>query len=135
MSTLDIARQLGVEIQKDERYKKYLAAKLKNDNDPELQAAIGEFNIARMALDNEIQKGENKDEKKVAEINDQLRAAYTKVMSNQSMAEYNNAKVYVDELVNEIEAIISAAISGEDPMTVDVHANCTHDCSTCGGCH
>ncbi len=135
MSTIDAARQLGVEIQKDERYKKYLSAKLKNDNDADLQAAIGEFNIARMALDREVQKGENKDEKVIAEINEQLRAAYTKVMSNQSMAEYNNAKVYVDELVAEIETIISASIAGEDPLTCEVHSNCTHDCSTCGGCH
>ena len=136
MDVIETARHLGVGIQKDERYQRYLSAKLKNDADEELQAAIGEFNIAKMAMDREIQKdGENRDEEKLKELNEQLRKAYGKVMRNQSMTEYNVAKTALDELVSAIETIISAAISGEDPLTCDLHHSCTHDCSSCGGCH
>ena len=56
MDVIETARHLGVEIQKDERYQRYLSAKLKNDADEELQAAIGEVKIAKMAMDSVIQK-------------------------------------------------------------------------------
>lgn len=135
MEIIEMARTLGVEIQKDERYQAYAKAKAANDADEELQAAIGEFNLARMALDQEIGKQEGRDEKKIADLNEDLRKAYGKVMRNASMTAYNEAKTALDELISEIETIISAAISGEDPMTCDLHPACTHDCSTCGGCH
>ena len=134
MDIIDVARNLGVEIQKDERYKKYASAKAKNDNDEELQNAIGEFNMIRMQMDMEIQKGEEKSEEALKKLNEDLRKAYGKVMVNESMIEYNQAKTALDELVGEIETIISAAISGEDPLTCDLHP-CTHNCATCGGCH
>ncbi len=136
MDVIETARRLGVEIQKDERYQSYYSAKCKNDADEELQAAIGEFNVAKMAMDCELQKeGADRNDEKIREFNEQLRQAYGKVMRNPSMTEYNNAKTALDELVGEIETIISAAISGEDPMTCELHPTCTHDCSSCGGCH
>lgn len=135
MDIIETARKLGVEIQNDERYKKYAEAKLANDKDEELQAAIGDFNMIRMSMEQEVSKGDGKDENKMNELNEKLRAAYGKVMRNESMTAYNQAKTALDELVGEIETIISAAISGEDPMTCETHHDCTHDCSTCGGCH
>lgn len=135
MDVIEIARKLGVAIQADDRYKAYAAAKSANDKDEELQAAIGEFNMTRMAMDQEIQKGDAKDEAKLNEMNEQLRTAYGKIMRNESMTAYNKAKTELDEVISGIENIISVAISGEDPMTCDLHAACTHDCSSCGGCH
>ena len=73
-------------------------------------------------------------EETLKELNENLRKAYGKVMINESMIEYNQAKTALDELVGEIETIIAASISGEDPLTCDLHP-CTHNCATCGGCH
>ena len=52
MDIIEAARNLGAAIQQDERYKKYIEAKKANDADEELQELIGEFNLARMSVDN-----------------------------------------------------------------------------------
>ena len=39
------------------------------------------------------------------------------------------AQEAVNELMNAVNNTITFAITGEMP------SNCTHDCSTCGGCH
>ena len=50
MDVIKSVRELGKAIQADERFIRYATARLANDNDSELQAAFGEFNIARMEL-------------------------------------------------------------------------------------
>ena len=134
MDVITCVRELGKAIQKDERFVRYAKAKLANDSDAELQAAIGEFNITRMELDRELNADE-KDEVKVAELNEKLRGVYAKIMSAPAMVEYNTAKVEVDAMVGEINTIISKCLDGEDPETCDTNSGCTGSCSTCGGCH
>ncbi len=134
MDVIKSVRELGKAIQKDERFVRYAKARLANDSNEELQAAIGKFNITRMELDREI-NSESKDELKVQELNAELRKAYGEIMSSPAMVEYNTAKVEVDQMVGEINTVISKCLDGEDPETCDTTADCTGSCSTCGGCH
>ncbi len=134
MDVIEQVRNLGKAIQQDERFIRYAKARLANDNDKDLQAAIGEFNIIRMELDREMQ-AEEKNEEKVKELNEKLRTVYGNIMSAPAMVEYNTAKVAVDEMVNEINVIISKSLDGEDPETCEVTSGCSGSCSTCGGCH
>ena len=134
MDVIKAVRELGKAIQQDERFIRYAKAKLANDSDVELQGAIGEFNITRMELDRELNE-ETKDETKVTELNEKLRAIYSKIMSEPAMVEYNTSKVEVDSMVGEINTIISKCLEGEDPETCDTTVSCTGSCSTCGGCH
>ena len=134
MNVIEKVRELGKAIQQDERFIRYAKAKLANDNDKDLQAAIGNFNITRMELDREI-SSENKDDEKVQKLNDELRRVYGEIMSAPAMVEYNTAKAEVDSMVNDINVIISKCLDGEDPDTCDTNSGCTGSCSTCGGCH
>ena len=134
MGIIESTRLLGVEIQKDERFIRFIKAKLANDNDETLQNQIGEFNTIRMNLDREM-NAETQDEAKIREINEKLREIYTAVMSSKTMLEYNTAKADVDAMLNDINSIIMQCVEGEDPMTVEPHTACTGSCSTCGGCH
>ena len=133
MDVIAEVRNLGKAIQADERFIRYAKARLANDNDADLQAAIGKFNITRMELDREMQ-AEERNEDKVKELNENLRNAYAEIMSAPSMVEYNTAKAELDVLVNEINTVISKTLEGEDPETCDTTA-CTGSCATCGGCH
>lgn len=137
MDAIEAARKLGVAIQSDERFVKFEEARKANDEDKELQTFIGDFNITRMELDKVLQEGEgNPEEDKVKELNEKLRDMYSKIMTNPAMTAYNEAKMGMDELVNQVNAIISASLQGEDPLSVDPEAhNCSGSCSTCGGCH
>ena len=134
MDVIEQVRILGKAIQQDERFVRYAKARLENDNNKELQASIGEFNIIRMELDREMQS-EEKNEDKVKELNEKLRTIYGEIMSSPVMVEYNTAKVAVDQMLNEINTVISKTLDGEDPETCETTAACTGSCSTCGGCH
>ena len=59
MDIIELARQLGAAIQKEDAYVAYRAAKEANDADEKLQALIGEFNLQRMSLATELQKPED----------------------------------------------------------------------------
>ncbi len=134
MSVIESVRELGKEIQKDERFIRFAKAKLESDSNAELQALIGEFNITRMELDRAA-SGEDADEAKQKELNERLRDIYGKIMSNPSMVEYNTAKVAVDQMMNEVNIILSKTLDGEDPATCSAESQCSGSCSTCGGCH
>ena len=134
MDVIAMAIELGKAIQQDERFIRYAKARLANDSDSALQEAIGQFNIARMELDREV-NSENKDDEKVKSLNENLRKIYGDIMSSPAMVEYNTAKAEPDTMVNEVNVIISKSIDGEDPETCDLHSGCTGSCSTCGGCH
>ena len=57
MDIIEQARELGRQIQKDDRYLKVQIAQQNSDNDKELQALIGEFNLKRMNINTEAQRG------------------------------------------------------------------------------
>lgn len=133
MDVIAQVRELGKAIQKDERFIRYAKARLENDNNTELQALIGEFNIIRMELDKQL-SGEEKEQDKVDELNVKLRDVYGKIMASPAMVEYNTAKAELDQMVGEINTVISKCLDGEDPETCETVA-CTGSCSTCGGCH
>ena len=121
--------------QTDPRYVILDQARKANDKDEELQNLIGEFNLARMDLNNEISKSERSDER-IAKLNTKVNDLYGKIMADEGMTAYNEAKRDCENLVNYIDAIINTAMNGGDPMTVqEPSASCTGSCSTCGGCH
>ncbi len=135
MNAIEVARQLGAAIQADERYEAYVAAKKANDADTNLQTQIGEFNLLRMSLERELSSEEKSDER-IREYNEKLRNLYGEIMKSETMTAYNNAKGALDELVNDVNMIITMSLEGADPATCDPHAaGCTGSCATCGGCH
>lgn len=134
MTVIESVRELGKAIQQDERFIRYAKARLASDSDTELQAAIGEFNIARMNLETESSK-EDRDENRMKELNEELREIYGKVMANPVMVEFNTAKVGLDQMMSEVNVIIGKVLDGEDPETCTAESGCTGSCSSCGGCH
>ncbi len=136
MGVIKAARELGKAIQADERYIKFNEARIANDADTDLQNKIGEFNLIRMQLSEEMNLGENGNKDRIAELNKKLRQVYSEVMINEAMIAYEAAKNDFDTLVREMNTIIDKSIAGEDPDTCDYEAaSCSGDCSSCGGCH
>ena len=135
MDIVELARYLGKKIQEDERFIAMRVASQQCDADEALQNMIGEFNLARLDLNNEIAKDE-RDEAKVAELNAKVNQLYTDIMNSESMVAYNEAKAEAEALIGYIDAIINTAMNGGDPMTVqEPQAGCSGSCSSCSGCH
>ena len=127
-------RILGKLIQNEECFKSYIAAKEKNDADEQLQKHIGDFNLIKMNLDNELSK-EVKDEEKLKAINSDLRRVYADIMANESMQAFGTAKKELDTLISAIYSVLVKCAGGEDPETAEFETACGGDCSSCGGCH
>ena len=131
---ITLARQLGHAIQAEDFYKDLQAAKTAADSDETLQNLIGEFNLKRMNINNEACKTD-RNEETLRALNQEMRAVYAQIMANPCMVAYNDAKQAFDQVIKRVVAIITQSADGEDPDTTDYSEECTHDCSTCGGCH
>lgn len=137
MDAIQAVRELGRAIQADERYIEYAKAKKANDDDTELQNLIGEFNLIRQNAAMEYDKPEEEQNKeKLGELNAKMQEAYEKVMTNENMALFTVAKQGMDELMSQVNTVLTLTLQGADPMTCPTvqSAGCTGSCATCGGC-
>lgn len=134
MDIIQLARDLGSEIQKQEAYLDMIKNQAKNDEDENLQQLIGEFNLKRMALNSETSKTD-KNQNKVDSLDKEVRDLYQKIMANENMINYNKSKQALTVLITDINKILSAAVTGQDPQTVDLNDNgsCSGSCGSCGG--
>lgn len=134
MDIIEMTRELGKAIQKDDRYLNMQLATQNCEDDQQLQDLIGDFNLKRLAINNET-SGEDANEEKLRTLNEELRHIYAQIMQNPNMTAYNMAREEMDGLMNRVTAIITKSVEGEDPETADYEASCTGSCATCGGCH
>lgn len=119
------ARELGEAIVESEKMKKYKEAERVQAEDENAATLMQEYNIARMNLAREMQKGTiDRAEaiKKNTEIFEEM------VEKSETIKAYVEAKKEFDLLIQKMNQMLNFYITGQDP-------SCTHDCSTCGGCH
>lgn len=134
MDIIEMTRELGKAIQADDRYVAHMLARQANDEDEQLQNLIHAFNLKRMELQMEIGKPD-KDDNKVQELNEIIKSNYQKIMANPKMMIYNSTKEGFDELMSQINTIISMSANGMNPDDIDITtASCSGSCDTCGGC-
>ncbi len=133
MDIIEMTRELGKAIQSDDRYIAYCLAKQANDEDEQLQNLINAFNLKRVELQMEISKPDKNDDT-VQELNHLIKDTYQKIMSNPKMMIYNNTKTAMDELMSQINNIITMSANGVNPDEIDLSSVCAGDCSACGGC-
>ena len=131
---IEMTRELGKLIQQDSRYKAYVAARDKNDNDPELQKMITEFNDLRVELAGEMAK-DDKDAEKLTQLDDDIKNLYGSIMGSELMMEFEAAKAEMDSMLSQINTVITQCANGEDPETCPVTTGCTGSCESCAGCH
>lgn len=132
-SILELTKDLAGELQNDERFIRTQMAQSAADEDSALQDLIGEFNLKRIALNSEMEK-EEKDKDKIGQMDRELRGVYARLMENEHMKVYQEAKTELDKLVNSMVTIINMAAQGQDPDEIE-ESSCSGNCSGCAGCH
>ena len=130
---VSMAREIGKLLQEEECYAMMESERIASDADKELQDLIGEFNLKRIAINEEGMK-KDRDQEKIQSFNNEMREIYGKIMQNEHMIAYNEAKSELDKIVGRVAAIITNSANGEDPETTDVHQGCSGDCSGCSSC-
>lgn len=112
-----------------EELKAYNAAKEAYDADEELNKLINEYNVQATLLETEGRKPEaERDTQLIESISARLRDCYDTISESKTLAAMREAEAALSEIVNAINDAVRFTIEPEA-------ANCTHDCSTCGGCH
>ncbi len=137
MSLETALRELGKEIQKDERFIKLQACAKANDADDELQKKMQELQLLSLKFQQEMQKGEEADKDRITELQTEYQTQYNEVMQMPNMMNYSVAASEMEQVAQYISSMIGLFFEGQDPETCEPPApeDCTHDCSTCGGCH
>ena len=126
MEVMELAAQIGKAIKEHEVYKNYLAAKEAYDNNDAINDKIMEYGIQQQAMAIEASK-EDRDDAAIEQMQTRLDTLYTEICEDPTFLALNAAQEKVNELMNQVNQTINFNITGEQP--------CTHDCSTCGGCH
>ena len=134
---ITLFKEAAAQMQREETFQALMGTLKQNDEDEVLQSLIGDFNLARIDLNAEISKNEDKDPEKLAALNTKVGQLYNDIMANESMIAYNEAKAEMEQLVEYVNAIVNTAVNGGDPMTVEQppQGGCSGSCSSCAGCH
>ena len=125
---IELAHMLGVEISKSEEMKNLGMAKDAFEADRDLQSKMSEYETDRVLLTQEYSKDEA-DEKLIADLHARIDELATEITGNELYIAFVGAQAAVNALMNDVNAEIKYCITGELP------SDCTHDCSTCKGCH
>jgi cell fate (sporulation/competence/biofilm development) regulator YlbF (YheA/YmcA/DUF963 family) len=126
---IELAHQLGTEIAKSEEIKNLNETKNAFDSDSELQALMSEYEAHRILLGQEFSKEAGEiDEKAIADIKARIEELTREISASPIYLAFANAQNNMNKLMADVNAEIKFCITGE-------RDNCTHDCSTCSGCH
>lgn len=136
MSLESILRELGKEIQADPRFKALKDAAAANDKDENLQKQMQELQLISLKYQQEATKGEEADSARIEELQKEYQGLYEEVMKLDTMMNYSAAAAEMEQMAQYISGMIGLFFDGQDPETCEIPAqDCTHNCSTCGGCN
>ena len=127
---IELANALGREIAKSDEIANLEAAKAEFQSDSELQNKMSEYEAERMLLGQEFSKNTDEaDQKAIADLRARIEELTKEISASEKYQRFAAAQQAMNNLMAEVNAEIKFCITGERPET------CTHDCSTCKGCH
>ena len=128
MGIFELAAELGKELKKDARLIALEAAREAYEADEKIAALMKEYEVQQQAIQMEAVK-EDRDENALNAIQDRIEEIYNAIVATDTYQALEQAQNDVNELMEKVNNTITFNITGEKP------AGCTHNCSTCGGCH
>lgn len=125
MTLLEMANELGKMIKESPEMVALNAAEAAQEQDDEAKELLKEFNLKRMNLVRDMQENKITREEATQKNNE----AFAEMLEKSATIKaYIEAKKDFDAVVTQVNSIINFYITGQD-------GGCTHNCSTCGGCH
>ena len=128
MEIFELAVELGKKLKDDSRLIALEAAKQAYEKDPQLQKYMLEYDVQQKAMQREVAKPDH-DLQFIETIQRRIDELYRQITENPTFVELNRTQAEVNDLMNRVNQTIMTQITGEEP------SGCTHNCSTCGGCH
>ena len=128
MGIFELAAELGRVLKEDKRLIRLEECRVAYEQDERVTKLITEYEVQQKAIQNEAVKEERNDAL-IEMIQARIEALYEEIVGSESYKALEAAQNEVNELMNAVNSTITYNITGEEP------SSCTHDCSTCGGCH
>ena len=126
MSIYSLAAELGKAIKEDDRMIRMEKAKEAYEGSEKIANLMMEYGIQQQALTT-MGDGEEIDTEAVTRIQDRIDEIYAEITTDPLFKELDDAQNEVNLLMESVNNTIMFNATGKTP--------CTHDCSTCGGCH
>ena len=124
----ELAAELGRTLKDDERIIALNNARDAFEADETVKTLMTEYEVQQNAIHEEAMK-EDRSEDVLNAIQDRIEAIYNQITESESYKVLEAAQNEVNALMEAVNNTITFNITGEEPSA------CTHDCSTCGGCH
>ncbi len=132
MNFKEAAKILGEALSAEPAVISFNAAKAAFDTDAELTGMMAEYRTARTLLGEMYARPEEGEEaaRSADALNARVMELTEAIRGNAIYRALEEAEAAVNALMAEVNADISRYAFGEEPLS-----GCTHDCSSCGGCH
>ena len=127
-NVFELAIALGKALKADPRLVRMENARKAYEEDATISTLMTEYEVQQKAMQN-VASSENFEPQMMEMIQDRINELYEQIMNHPTYAELNAAQEAVNEYMNVVNNTITFSITGKMP------SDCTHDCSTCGGCH
>ena len=128
MEIFELAAALGKKLKEDARLEALEVAKKNYEENPQLQKYMIEYEVQQKAMQKAVGEAD-RDMQLIESIQNRIDELYHRIAEHPVFAELNRAQAEVNELMNSVNQTIMTQITGEEP------SGCTHNCSTCSGCH
>lgn len=119
--------KVGELVKNDPRYSEMVRVSAEYSENVELNDLLDRYGELQRELGEEYGKADFSDER-VKELQWDMDEIYSKVSSNPSYVEFRQASEEYSDFTEAVYAELEYAVTGKRPV------ECTHDCSTCGGC-
>ena len=126
MTIFELASELGRAISQDERMIRMENAKKAYDQSEKIGKLMMEYGIQQEALTT-MGDGEHIDTDALTRIQDRIDEIYAEITTDPVFRELDEAEAAVNELMQSVNNTILYNATGQTP--------CSHDCSSCSGCH
>lgn len=128
MEIFELAAALGNKLKEDERLVALEQAKKDYEEDALLKQYMTEYAVQEKAMQAAV-ASEERDLHLIEAVQGRIDTLYRQISEHPVFVRLNTAQTAVNELMNAVNNTIMTQITGEEP------GGCTHNCSTCSGCH
>ena len=128
MGIFELAAELGKALKEDKTLIALEDARKAYEADETVAKLMTEYEVQQKAIQQEAAK-EERDMELLKTIQERIDAIYDQIVATESYLTLEAAQNDVNGLMELVNSTITFNITGEQP------SSCTHDCSTCGGCH
>lgn len=127
---IEKAQELGTLIADSPEKLRAVAAEEKMNNNEEATALLRQYNDNRKAATEKL-RGKEPTKKELEEFRNYVQAEFEKIVKNELIAEYIEASREFDNMVQQVNAVLSYFITGQE----SAEGGCSGNCSGCSSCH